>query len=162
MSIRYTIDKLREMRVAAGLGTLSMGVAAISGEIVSSTPIPGSRCGHEGQNTADYGGYLLGEGMTPAAAIYLANLHNWFPAMAEAIPETADPQGDSAYLYSIQKIAESHGWTILEGPLGVWIDQRLKRTPTVEEWNEVNAEVQRLREEKEELQNRISTLEAKP
>lgn len=126
MSLSYTIDKLREMRAAAGLGTLSMGVCAISGELVSSTPIPGSRCGHDGQNPADYGGYLLGEGMTPAAALYLANLHNWFPSMAEAIPETADPQGDTAYLKVIQQIAESHGWIEWKESLSEWIQGRLQ------------------------------------
>ena len=55
MSIRYTIDNLKKMREAAGLGVLSMGVCAISGELVSSTPIPGSRCGHAGQEP--FGGF---------------------------------------------------------------------------------------------------------
>jgi hypothetical protein len=88
MSIRYLIDELQRKRDAAGLGVLSLGICDLSGELVSSTPIPGSRCGHAGQNTADYGGYLLGEGMTREAAMYLGSLHNHFPALAEAASGT--------------------------------------------------------------------------
>jgi len=130
MSLRYTIEHINKMRESAGLGVLSMGVCALSGEIVSSTPIPGSRCGGEGQDTAEYGGYLVGEGMTPAVALYLANLHNHFPAMSKAAlsgPEDwEDPQGDAAYLAVIQGIAEKHGWDVFEAPLGEWIDAHLQ------------------------------------
>ena len=87
MSLRYTIDNLKRMRETAGLGTLSMGVCAISGELVSSTPIPGTRFPG---NVADYGGYLLGEGMTREAALYIANLHNWFPKIASALEGAED------------------------------------------------------------------------
>jgi hypothetical protein len=88
--------------------------------------------------------------MTPAVAIYLASLHNHFPAIAEAaarVERLTAEDGDVAYLGQIQRIAERHGWNILEGPLATWIHQQLKRTPTLEEWNGVNAENQRLREE---------------
>lgn len=80
----HSIHEITKKREAAGLGTLSVGTYGFSGEIVSSTPIPGSRCGGEKSSTEDYGGYLLGEGMTHAAAVYLATLHNHFPRIAEA------------------------------------------------------------------------------
>lgn len=127
MSVRYTIDNLKTMREAAGLGVLSMGVCAISGELVSSTPIPGSRCGHAGQDTADYGGYLLGEGMTPAAALYLANLHNHFPALAVAAEKVVDEWDQDAvdYLRRVSGIARRYGWGPADGSLADWIEQSL-------------------------------------
>lgn len=123
MSLGYEVNRLRELRKEAGLGMLSLGLYG-AGDLVSSTPIPGSR---QMGGVADpgYGGHLLGEGMTPAAARYLGTLHNMFPLIAEAIPATADPQGDTAYLRRIQEIAEKHGWNILEGALGQWIDEHL-------------------------------------
>ena len=128
MSVRYTIEDLKAKREAAGLGVLSMGVCALSGELVSSTPIPGSRCGHAGQNTAEYGGYLLGEGMTPATALYLANLHNHFPELAEAVEKRVDEwdQDAVAYLERISKIAREQGWGELDGTLFEWLQLRLR------------------------------------
>ena len=127
-STRYTIENLKTMREAAGLGVLSMGVCAISGELVSSTPIPGSRCGHAGQDTAEYGGYLLGEGMTREAALYFANLHNHFPTLAEAVEKRVDEwdQDAVAYLERISVTARAHGWGMLDGTLADWIAQRLE------------------------------------
>jgi hypothetical protein len=162
MSVRYTIENLKKMRESAGLGVLSMGVCAISGELVGSTPIPGSRCGHVAQDPAEYGGYLLGEGMTREAALYLANLHNWFPALAEAVnshsfeclgcgkavevagircTECKDGgrDGDASYLEAIGKITEKHGWNIFEGPLGVWIDEHLVDIPAAQAVEQANA-----------------------
>lgn len=122
MSLEYEIERLKTLRTEAGLGMLSQGLYS-PGDLVSSTPIPGTRMG--GMPDPCYGGHLLGEGMTPAAARYLGTLHNYFPIMAEAIPATADPQGDTAYLQMIQKIAEKHGWNVCEDALGNWIDAHM-------------------------------------
>ena len=141
MSIRYTIDNLKKMREAAGLGVLSMGVCAISGELVSSTPIPGSRCGHAGQNPAEYGGYLLGEGMTPVAALYLANLHNHFPALVEAAEKVVDEwdQDAVAYLGRVSLLARSHGWAPIDGSLADWIGEHLATKPVQIVFNDSEA-----------------------
>ena len=89
----HSINEIDGKREKAGLGTLSIGTYGVSGEIVSSTPIPGSRCGHEKTETADYGGYLLGEGMTHAAAVYLASLHNHYPRIAAALKKLPEMEG---------------------------------------------------------------------
>ena len=125
MSLRYTVDNLKKMREAAGLGTLSMGICALSGELVSSTPIPGSRHGEERHGTADYGGYLLGEGMTREVALYLGNLHNHFPELAKAVERQVFDLEDGDFLPRVREIAIKHGWSILEGALDGWIDEHL-------------------------------------
>ena len=81
MNINYTIHDLQQKREAAGLGVLSL--ATYGQAIVSSTPIPGNRF-NDLDNVTAYGGHLVGEGMTQAAAVYLATLHNHFPALADA------------------------------------------------------------------------------
>ena len=90
MSARYLIFELTRLREAAGLGILALGLYG-SGDLVSSTPIPGSRMhSPAGGPDLDYGGYLLGEGMTREAATYLGRLHNQFPAIAAAVEAQED------------------------------------------------------------------------
>jgi len=149
MSLRFTIDELQKKREAAGLGMLSLGLYG-TGDLVSSTPIPGSRQ-MGGVADPSYGGYLLGEGMTREAAMYLGSLHNHFPALAEAASSHSfecmecgqvvevtgircgackGADSDSAYLDAIGKIAEKHGWHIFQGPLSQWIDEHLIDIPS--------------------------------
>jgi hypothetical protein len=125
MSLRYMIGNLQEMRDAAGLGTLSLGLYG-NGDLVSSTPIPGSRMGG-GQADPEYGGYLLGEGMTREAARYLGTLHNLFPDLAEALRRQVDEYSfdNAAYVKRLAAIAQKHGWSELDGPLADWIEQAL-------------------------------------
>lgn len=206
MSLHYTLGELQKMREAAGIGMLSLGLYG-TGDLVSSTPIPDSRM-MGGAADPGYGGYLLGEGMTPAAARYLGALHNHFPAIAEAaaanserievdpelqivsavppcfglagaefnfgeyvennlkrwgiegwrraeaaeakladqeeirahayrcgfqdgqagkVTPPIDPEGDTTYLDAIRRTAERHGWSILKGSLGAWIDRNLPK-----------------------------------
>lgn len=100
MSLRYTITNLKTKREAAGLGTLSLGLYG-SGDLVSDKPIPGSRCGSK--LDLDYGGHLLGEGMTREAAVYLGTLHNQFPEIAEAAESIENLQ------LSLDKIGDALG-----------------------------------------------------
>ena len=174
MSLRYTVENIQKMREAAGLGVLSLGVCAISGELVSSTPIADSRCGHAGQNVADYGGYLLGEGMSQAAALYLANLHNWFPELAKAAVRTVFDLEDGDFLPRVQEIASKHGWNVLEGALDGWIDEHLVDIPAQhamngiqvlrEQLDETRAQRDQAREEgrKEERERIIRVLLVTP
>ena len=148
MSLRFTIGELQQKREAAGLGMLSLGLYG-TGDLVSSTPIPGTRMG--GMPDPSYGGHLLGEGMTREAAMYLGALHNHFPALAEAaakVDSILAEDGDVAYLMAITQIAEKHGWNIFCGALGVWIDEHLVDIPA----QQAVAQAQGLREQLSETQ----------
>ena len=110
MSTKYNIEDLQKKRESAGLGTLSIGTCGMSGEMVSSTPIPDSRCGGPGTSNVEYGGYLVGEGMTRAVALYLASLHNLFPGIAadfellDAEASKAKPELEREYLDRIAEL----------------------------------------------------------
>lgn len=161
MNIRYTIEQLEAKRADAGLGVLSLGLYG-NGDLVSSTPIPGSHIGGPDPDP-EYGGYLLGEGMTREAALYLGTLHNLFPALAEAARTNEAAENDDllaraeAAEAELARVREAYGL----GPdvdLVAEFDRRGEEAEAREK--ELEAERKRLVAANEALDRRVDIEEA--